>query len=440
MRKVKTDVLIVIEHKVRELEGACLLKYEFEKRGYSVVIDSIYPNKELLPLKYTANIIIVPWAYNDKDMEYLKCFFKYSPNAKLINMHYEQYSGQDDKNICLPSGDAIGVFHVSWGKKFTDGLIKSGCLPEMIFTVGSIRLDFYKEKLKEIFSSKECLSNKYNINKNKEWILFIANGYHLMPDWKIDSIANSDERIYEKKDAAIKCRLDFLQFVDKYLSINNDKIFIYRPHPVYADLDKKNRDLNNLLKKYPNNFYVIADMSINSWLVNSDLCISFHSTSAVECCACKTPYYLFRTKNIAKELDYSFFNDYKYIICNYTDFLNAVRLNNYDNSVLKSSLNDYYVMNDDYTFVNLVNSILKCNDNKINKYTFKMWVKNSFRARTKLFIAFFAKIKLFNFLFKKIGDSRVDRIINRDGDYFSINDINDNVKKISNCFNKKWGD
>ena len=52
MKLKKVDVLIIIEHKVRELESACLLKYEFEKKGYSVVIDGIYPNKESLPFKY----------------------------------------------------------------------------------------------------------------------------------------------------------------------------------------------------------------------------------------------------------------------------------------------------------------------------------------------------------------------------------------------------
>ena len=46
MKLIKKDVLILVEHKVRELESACLLKYAFERRGYSVEVVSLFPCKE----------------------------------------------------------------------------------------------------------------------------------------------------------------------------------------------------------------------------------------------------------------------------------------------------------------------------------------------------------------------------------------------------------
>ena len=37
----EVDFLMIYEHKVRELENLCLIKYELERRGYKVVIKHI---------------------------------------------------------------------------------------------------------------------------------------------------------------------------------------------------------------------------------------------------------------------------------------------------------------------------------------------------------------------------------------------------------------
>ena len=430
MKKIKVDVLIIIEHKVRELESACLLKYQFEKKGYSVKIDSIYPNKEILPLKYIAKIIFIPWAYNDKDMSYIKCFLKHSPNAKIINLHHEQYSGQDDKNICLPLGESVELYHISWGKKFTNGLKKSGVLDNRVFTVGNIKLDFYKNELRNIHLKRSELSSKYNIPIKKKWALFIANGYHLMSKSKIESISHSDSEINIKKDTAIKCRIDFLEYVDRYLSDNLNTVFIYRPHPVYADIDKQEKEIVKLRKKYPNNFFIISDLTISNWLVNSDICISFHSTSAAETCMCSKPYYLFRTKKLDYKLDYVFFNNYKYVISDYDDFSNALSNNNYDNNILKSALEDYFKIDSNYTFEKIVDSAIECDNLVIKKYTRKMWLINLIRAYIKRIMILLSKIKIFKILMKKLNDTRIDRIIEKNDDSFTLDEVDKIIKQI----------
>lgn len=441
MKVINVDILIIIEHKVRELESACLLKYELEKKGYTVCIDSVYPNKEELPLKYKADIIFLPWAYDNHTMEYIKCFLKNSPNAKLINFHHEQYSGQDDKNICLPSGEARDLYHISWGEKFTNSLIKCGCDAEKIFTTGNIKLDFYKSKLKNMFYSKNELSKIYNIPTNKKWALFIANGYHLMPEWKIDSIAISDNEIYEKKDAAIANRLSFLEYADNYLSEKKDIIFIYRPHPVYADTDKKNKDIMKLCKKYPKNFYIISDLAIGNWLTNCNICLSFHSTSAVECCISKIPYCLFRTTPLRKDLDYPFFEDYKYIIKNYSDFKKILNTNDYNNDILKTALTGYYLIEDEFTFKQIIKFVEKCDNVQIRKYTYKMWMKNYFRYIIKKAIIILSKINLFNKIFNKITDNRIKRIIdNNSADSFTNEEIAIIINKINNSLKKRSTD
>ncbi len=437
MKKIKTDVLIIIEHKVRELESACLLKYEFEKRGLSVIIDGIYPNKEILPKKYCASIIVLPWAYSDKDMKYIKCFLINSPNAVFLNLHHEQYSGQDDNNICLPHGESTKMYHVSWGKKFSSGLINSGCNKNTILEVGNIKLDFYKNELKDSFYKKDYLAEKYGISKNSSWVLFIANGYHLMSQWKLDSIAESDKLIYEKANASIKCRNDFLNFVDKYLSKKKDKVFIYRPHPVYAALDKQEKHVNELLKKYKNNFYVIEELSIGNWLVNCDICMSFHSTSAVECCLSNVPYYLFRTEALIPEQDYPFFKNYKYIITNYKEFENLLINQSYDNKVLKSALSEYFNLSSIYTFSRIVDGIIGKDPIYLDKPTIGMRLRNSFRSFVKQTLIFLSKMKIIKLLIKKKSDDRLMKIIENSTDNITNDDIIRVENIIKKCFDKE---
>ena len=121
---MNVDVLILLESKERELEGACLLKEELKSRGYSVLVKSVYPNKESLPFKYNAKIVITPWAYNNNDMKLFTCFYK-NGNTKILNLHHEQYSGNNSENACLPKQQAKEIFHISWGEEFTKELLKT---------------------------------------------------------------------------------------------------------------------------------------------------------------------------------------------------------------------------------------------------------------------------------------------------------------------------
>ena len=160
---MKTDILILLESKERELESACLLNEELKKRGYKVLIKSVYPNKESYIFKYNPKLVITPWIYNDNDMKYFSCFYIHK-NTKILNLHHEQYSGQNIENACLPKGEAKNVYHISWGNEFTQGLINTGCKESMICQAGNIRLDFFKENLKEMSKTMTFFSQNDHLN------------------------------------------------------------------------------------------------------------------------------------------------------------------------------------------------------------------------------------------------------------------------------------
>ena len=175
---MNVDVLILLESKERELEGACLLKEELKSRGYIVLVKSVYPHKESLPFKYNAKIVITPWAYNNNDMKLFTCFYK-NGNTKILNLHHEQYSGNNSENACLPKQQAKEIFHISWGEEFTKELLKTGCERKKICQSGNIRLDFFRKEFRSMSKNKNELAKEFGIDSNKKWVLFLANGYHL---------------------------------------------------------------------------------------------------------------------------------------------------------------------------------------------------------------------------------------------------------------------
>ena len=424
------DVLILIEHVARELESACLLKYEFERHGYSVVIEGAFPNREMLPLKYRVKILVTPWYYTGTKI--VSCFLKYSPDAIIVNLHHEQYSVAKNTSL-IPHGDALKVFHTAWGQAYTDQLLEAGCEEEKIIKSGNVRLDFFRKPLSHVYCSKDELSKEFNLDLKKKWILFIADSSHLLESYQLGT-NDSGYNHNENRAKAIENRKQFLAYADNYLSKYKDVIFIYRPHPAYANKDLEQSDLKELCKKYPENFVVLFKYALNTWLAHSDMCMSFISSSLVECYLASTPYYLFRVKLLPKENDYKFFYDFEYTIGDYDSFTNAINHNSeYDFALIKHRIEDYYYLDGEPSYKKIVNKIMQIKGNKNDIYFPKSrWYSNVFEAYTKQIIILFSKIKIVNNLLARIGDNRLNRIIGRNEDVVTESAINEIVVKISN--------
>ena len=105
------DVLILFEHKNRELENACLIATELERRGFSTRIECIYSLRRYF---VKARILIVPHLYND-DQVVMFCKNIWLSNTIVIDMQYEQVLRASQHNgIHNPSGQAINANHLAW--------------------------------------------------------------------------------------------------------------------------------------------------------------------------------------------------------------------------------------------------------------------------------------------------------------------------------------
>lgn len=424
------DILIIVESKVRELESACLLKSVLEKQNYSVEIASLYPNKERLIYAYKAKFIISPWAYNDRDMEYLSCFYRYS-DTKIINLHHEQYSGNDIDNACLPKGKARDIYHISWEKKFTDGLLELGCKPENICEAGNIRLDFFNEKFKDLSISRKKLAINYNISFEKKWVLFIANGYHLANDIEINKMSTIDKNVRKKAEISKKNRLYFLEYIDNYLMNNGDIIFIYRPHPSFSYLDETDERIVYLKNKYPHNFKCIYEYSIKEWIINCDISCSIHSTAGVECLAANKPFYLIRVVPMNENLDYEFYKNYSSVIKDYASFISVLNENIHSTFEDKSKFLEYYNIGNKLSYEIICDFVNKLNKiESSNRASYFYLIKMFIKMVIKILLIYISRSKFGEKIISYQNDSRYNHIIENETDIIDQSEIEEIQKKF----------
>ncbi len=270
-----TDFLLLYENKGREIESLCLLKLELEHRGYSVVIDQI---QYFFKRKYKASVIITPFLYNDNDLyKYVFCIA--GKHQKIINLRWEQiFSRENEENLngfFYPKDEALKIIHVCWGIRQANNLkklnIEDKCLP----VTGAMHLDLIRKK--GYFKERNEIASKYNLRKDKKWILFISSFSHT---------TFSDKEKREILEFLGKERIQFIEIsiqsketiLDWLVRIGGDGYeIVYRPHPS----EKKNQILEELERKF-NYFHVISDESVGQWIYCCDRVLNWCSTSAVQ--------------------------------------------------------------------------------------------------------------------------------------------------------------
>lgn len=432
----KCDVLILIEHVARELESAMLIKYFLQKKGYDVIVDSIKFHKEAVVLKYSPNIVIVPWAYTNTEMNLFRSFLKNNKKVLILNMHHEQLSNEGSDSFIIPQEDAKEVLHLSWGLDFSNKLLENGCKKETIIQCGNPRLDFYKKDLVKISETKESLAKKYNLDKSKRWVVFIANSFHLLTPAQIKVNLDKGVDIKEQIETSKISRNDFLQYADRYLAENDDVEIIYRPHPSFAHLEKERKEIKELEEKYKN-FNCISKNSIRDWIINCDLSISFHSTSIIESCIANKEFYLIRTKKLNKDKDYKFFRDYEFCIKDYSDFYKAIKKDqefNYD-KFIKDTKSSIDLNLDRYSAKVLVDQIDEIYRNNDKNYTDIEFNKKDHmnNVRYKVIKKVIYKLSKFKFVKNYMtskNDIRLFNLLYEGDDYFTKDDLNRLENKI----------
>lgn len=277
------DFLFIYEHKVRELENLCLMKYELDRRGYRTKIVYVDDAQNALadtPI-YHAKVVCTMACYDNYTLFWhTKRFVKFE---KVIDLQWENivYVKDEQREDAYKNYWGIGkdVVHVSWGEQNVNRLLHAAHLDKRkIKLTGHVGMDFLRAPLNRYYLSRQELFNKYSIPMDKQVILFASPYYGdcLTEEY----IAGMCKAFGDDWPDYYKFMCDsqkiVLEWFERICREFPEIIIIFRPHPGHPSCIA-----DELAKRY-SNFRIISGESVKQWIVTCDKVYTGNSSVVVE--------------------------------------------------------------------------------------------------------------------------------------------------------------
>ena len=374
MKRKKVDFLIRYEHKVRELETIMLLRTELERRGYTVEFEANYEYKKVE--SYNPRVLVIPSLYSDANI--IGDIAKYGLKKKIANLLWEQLIGQRDEDSPTCSHNVTGLGQKAitfcWGQQTKDRIVKGGVPETNAKVVGQLNTDLLRPPFSNSLISKEELSQRYDLDLNKKWVLFVSSfAYSELDELQVALFLKEygRENLDYMVNLSNESRSIILNWFEKVLIQYPDNIIIYRPHP---DEARKSQVLKDMEAKYPN-FRVISELALKHWMSASDKLYNWYSTGLIDAVILNKPFRILRPIKIRREDDYKIYYDAKHITTEgefLSDFLNLEQQDILD----KDLFNSYYYMPEDFVYKNVcdvLQEIIETNKYDIHYSSGELW-------------------------------------------------------------------
>lgn len=280
---IELDFLFIYEHKVRELENLCLMKYELDRRGYRtkiVYVDDAQNAMADTPIYHT-RVLCTLSCYDNRTLYWhTKEFVKFE---KVIDLQWENivYAKDEQRVGAYKNYWGIGkdVVHVSWGNQNVRRLLNAAHLDKRkVKLTGHVGMDFLKKPLDKYYLSRQELFSKYDIPTDKKVILFASPyfGDCLTEEY----IAGMCRAFGEDWPEYYKFMCDsqniVLEWFEKICTDFQDVIVIFRPHPGHPSSAAA-----KLVQKC-SNFRMISEESVKQWIITCDKVYTGNSSVIVE--------------------------------------------------------------------------------------------------------------------------------------------------------------
>lgn len=277
------DFLFIYEHKVRELENLCLMKYELDRRGYRTKIVYIDDAQNALadaPV-YHAKVVCTMACYDNYTLFWhTKRFVKFE---KVIDLQWENivYTKDEQREDAYKNYWGIGkdVVHVSWGEQNVKRLLNAAHLEEKkVKLTGHVGMDFLREPLNRYYITRQELFAEYDIPVDKRVILFASPYYGdcLTKEYIAGMCKAFGEDWTEYYKFMCESQKVVLEWFERICREHPDIIVIFRPHPGHPSI------MANELAKRCTNFRIISDKSVKQWIVACDKVYTGNSSVVVE--------------------------------------------------------------------------------------------------------------------------------------------------------------
>lgn len=320
------DFMFIYEHKVRELENLCLIKYELDRRGYRTKIIHIEDAEALKAMRpiYHTKVVVTMACYQNSSIEWhTKNFVKFD---KLIDMQWENIvfpmDEKDTKAYKNYSGVAKEVVRISWGEMNRKRMLEVAKMdPKKVKLIGHVGMDFLREELRGYYRSKEEVLKTYGIPVEKKIFLFVSpyfSDYHT-EEYLVEMCKRFGEGWrYYYQDCMLPSKKIILDWMGRICEQRSDVVFVYRPHP-----GEESAQAEGMKKKY-SNFKVIGELSVKQWILISDKIYTGNSSTFVEAYFGKKMCYLLFPVAVPADYELAFLKDADKI-SEYSDFEETTR-------------------------------------------------------------------------------------------------------------------
>ena len=302
------DFLILYEHIVREFDNNCLIMAELERRGYKAELFQLMDRKKLRYFTYKKPKVIVTSAmYNNETLN----SFVYNNVGRLnkvVNLHWEEVllRAWEESEFYNLNENAAKCAHICWGDAAKERIVTNGVPENNAVVTGAVQLDFLYPQFDGYYKSREELARDFSLDTDKRWLCYISSFSCAFMDGKeieeMNAITNLDFKSF--KEISARSMHTTLGWFDTLLSGESGVELIYRPHPSewnsppLAEMEAKHK-----------NFHVIRDCSVKQWIKESDVILTWISTSIVEIYFAKKSCIVLRPEPLVDDYDLAIYQN-----------------------------------------------------------------------------------------------------------------------------------
>lgn len=276
------DFLILYEHIVREFDNDCLIMAELERRGYSVALLQLMDRKKLRYFTWKKPKVIVTSAMYDNETLNSFVYNNVGTLNKVVNLHWEEVLSreQEESEFYNLNENAAKCTHICWGNAAKERIVKNGVPENNAVVTGAVQLDFLYPQFDGYFKPRAQLAQEFSLDANKRWLCYVSSFSCAFMDDKevaeLNDMTNLDFKGF--KEIGARSMYATLAWFDRQLAEQGEETeLIYRPHPN----EWNSPPLTEMEQKHKN-FHVIRDYSVKQWVKESDVILTWMSTSIAE--------------------------------------------------------------------------------------------------------------------------------------------------------------
>ena len=292
------DIIYFFEHKARELDIACAVKAILEQRqGISIKIASIAHSLDYVFAKYQPKVVVLPYcvAVHEANLDRLVSQW---PEARFVNLSYEQVLGIAQKDLNAPKDDFACnyVIHHAWGDFFADYL-KSHAVPAAHIAVnGNPTYSLYRPPYNAYYGDvRRELADMFGLDIEKRWVFVPENyGWAFFRNHMVRARIRRGfpaQDAYRYRDFARNSMTEAATWWRDAAKIDSIELIV-RPRPAIPK-DSFVETLREMAGDVPDQLHIIKHGTVREWILCSDVVVSSYSTTLLEAAVAQKPIFMF---------------------------------------------------------------------------------------------------------------------------------------------------